>query len=90
MKHLKLLENYLTKKGQPKETYDEYLYDFGFGDNFHVCGKCKSKRMTPTPSGAFSPPNWKCDDCGYDSGTSWRIERYEEYLVNKEAEKFNI
>lgn len=89
MKHLKNFENYLTKKYQRKDKYDEYLYDFGFGDRYYICNHCDSNHLTPHPSGGFSPPKWICDDCGKDSGSpKWMSPKeYKEYIENKEIKK---
>ncbi len=92
MKNLKTYENYLTMEDQPKDSYDEYLYDNGFGPRYYICSKCHSNKMSPTPTGGFSPTKWVCDECGYDCGSpSWLTpEEYEEYLVRKETEKYNL
>jgi len=85
-------ENYLTKKYQRKDKYDEYLYDNGFGDRYYICSNCGSNKLTPTPSGGFSPPKWKCDNCGEDvNAPLWFTpEEYEDMLASREAEKYNM
>ena len=92
MKHLKTYENYLTKKDQPKDTYDEYLYDRGFGDTHYICMNCGRKELTPIPTGGVSPPKWKCDICGKESyAPSWKSpEEYQEWLRKQEIEKYNL
>ena len=96
MKNLRTYENYLTKDNQPKENYNEFLYDNGFGDKFYICSKCNSYKLTPIPSGGFSPPSWNCEECGEMNYSPkymtpegyWKwIEQME---IDKETKKFNI
>lgn len=55
--------NYLTKKGQPKDSFDPYLYNNGFGDRHFICSKCGSYHLTPIALGGMQPPKWICDEC---------------------------
>lgn len=89
MKHLKTFENYLTKKYQRKKDYNEYLYDNGFGDRYYICSKCDSYKLTPIPSGGFSPPEWHCDNCGEINygPSSMHPEKYKDYIERKEIKK---
>jgi hypothetical protein len=69
MKYIKTYEmnkkgNYLTKQDQPEDNFNPYLYNNGFSDRYYVCGYCDSYKLTPIPSGGFSPPKWHCDNCG--------------------------
>lgn len=96
MKHLQLFDNYLTKKYQRKKDYDEYLYDFGFGDRYHVCSQCDSHKLAPVQAGGFSAPEWVCKDCGHinNSPKSMSPLEYKEYIerkeIKKDTKKFNI
>jgi len=89
MKYIKKFENYLTKKDQPKSNYDEYLYDFGFGDRYHICSNCDSNKLIPTLTGGFSPPEWHCKDCGHTNHAPkyMSLEEYPKYLEDKEIKK---
>jgi len=103
MKNLKTLEffkknkgNYLTKQEQPKKSFNEYIYDNGFGDRYYICSECDSYKLTPIPQPGFSPPHWKCDDCGaMNFAPKWiSPEQYEKYLedkiIAKNAKKYNL
>lgn len=67
---------------------------YGFGDRYYVCTKCDSNKLTPKPSGGFSPPTWYCKNCGETGTKSMSPERYKEYLEEKElkrqTKKYNI
>ena len=96
MKHLKTIENFLTKKYQRKKNYNEYLYDHGFGDVYYICTKCDSYKLTPIPTGGFSPPHWHCDNCNEmnyapKSMTPYRYKQYlEEKEMKRQAKKYNL
>lgn len=97
MKHIKIYElfnkkhkgNYLTKQDQPKNNFNEYLYDNGFGDRYYICSNCDSYKMVPKSRGGFQPPIWTCDDCGKETGAPSYMspEKYSEYLKDKEIKK---
>lgn len=74
--------NYLTKQDQPKDTFNEYLYDNGFGDRFYICGECDSYKLTPKAKGGMQSPDWFCDNCGEQNWSpKWlRPDEYEDYM----------
>ena len=86
---IKKFENYLTKKYQRKANYDEYLYDFGFGDRYYICSNCDSNKLTPISKGVMTPPEWRCDNCGeINLSPNWKSPKeYKEYIENKEIKK---
>lgn len=95
MKHIQLYElfkktkgNYLTKD-QPKDTFNPYLYDNGFGDKYYICSDCDSYKLTPIPQGGFSPPHWRCDNCGeINYAPMWLSpDEYEDWLEDKKLKK---
>jgi len=89
MKYLNTFENYLTKKYQRKNKYDEYLYDNGFGDRYYICSQCGSHKLTPTPSGGFSSPKWNCDTCGaINLSPSWVSP--DDYWLKHDTKKYNL
>lgn len=100
MKYLKYFEkhkgNYLTKQDQPRNKFNEYLYDNGFGDRFYVCSNCDSYKLTPTARGGMQPPEWLCDDCGEKNyAPKWMSpDEYFDYITNKaiikKGKKYNI
>ena len=94
MRHLKVYElfkekekrgNYLTKEDQPKNTFNEYLYDNGFGDRFYICSECDSYKLTPKAKGGMQSPDWFCDNCGEQNWSpKWlRPDEYEDYMKDK-------
>ena len=89
MKYIKLFENYLTKKYQRKDSFDEYLYDNGFGDRYYICSECFSNKLTPIPQGGMTPPEWRCDSCGeMNYAPQWMSPReYKEFIERKELKK---
>lgn len=89
MRYLFLYENWLTKKYQRKKSYDEYLYDNGFGDRYYICSKCGSNKLTPIAQGGMTSPNWKCDNCG-EMNYAPKWEDPEEYNLKKDTKKYNL
>lgn len=85
MRYIKQYENWLTKKYQRKDSYDEYLYDNGFGDRYYICTKCDSNKLTPISRGGMQSPEWKCDNCGeHNYSPKWMSpEEYKEYIEEK-------
>lgn len=91
MKRLKTYElfkkkgNYLTKQDQPKGTFNEYLYDNGFGDRFYICSECDSYKLTPISKGGMQSPEWHCDNCGeLNYSPTWKSpEEYKDYIKDK-------
>jgi hypothetical protein len=93
MRYLKVYElfnkkkkgNYLTKESQPKDTFNEYLYDNGFDDRFYVCNECDSYKLTPIPKGGMQSPEWHCDNCGeINYSPKWMSpDEYKDYIKDK-------
>lgn len=53
-----------------KKNPDKYVYDNGFSKRHYICTSCGSKHLVQRiKQGQFSPPDYKCDDCGAISGS---------------------
>ncbi len=89
MKNIKTFDNWLTKKYQRKNSYDEYLYDNGFGDRYYICSNCGSNKLTPIAQGGMTPPKWKCDNCGEMNYAPKWVDP-EEYNLKKDTKKYNL
>jgi len=89
MRYIKQYDNWLTKKYQRKKSYDEYLYDNGFGDRYYICTKCDSNKLTPIMQGGMTPPTWHCDNCDeMNYAPKWLSPKeYKEYIENKKIKK---
>lgn len=69
---------------------NKYIYDNGFGPVHYTCmnSSCKSHRLVRKISGGFSPPTYKCDDCGHVSGSPlWTDARTNEQKKQETEEK---
>jgi len=69
----------------------KYIYDNGFSQIVYICTECKSYKLTQKVSGGFTPPTYKCNDCGATvHAPSWQNAPFIDKEVKEELKVLRL